>query len=122
MLHALELLDRGRLYLLQNNLGLAKEDILAARDILVVIQETAAVDQQESLEDWIGRLEDIADSLPETPRLASIDLETVWNLMISASSQTWSAGTLTPLNLTPETTPEASETPELTATVTPTPQ
>jgi hypothetical protein len=122
MLHVLELLDRGRLYLLQNNLGLAEEDVLTARDILAVIQETANTDQQPNLEDWIGRLESIADSLPASPRLASIDLETVWNLMISESSQAWSAGTLTPLNLSTEATPEASETPELTPTATPTPK
>lgn len=118
LLHALELLDRGRLYLLQNNLGLAEEDILAAREILLVIEEAASSeDQQERLAAWIDRLEGVADALPQTPRMASIDLEIVWNRMVTGLDGE-GAGEMIPLDFPSETQPE-TVTPEPTPSETP---
>lgn len=102
LLHALELLDRSRLYLLQNNLGLASQDILLARELLLLIYEDAPQDQQVLLVDWIDRLEGVAGLLPRSPGLASTDLEMVWNRMILGLDAAEIDATLTPLNLLPE--------------------
>ncbi len=112
LLHALELLDRARLYLLQNNLGLAGQDILLAREVLFLIYEDAPLDKQSLLADWMGRLEAVGALLPKSPGLASVDLEIVWNRMILGLDAAEIDATFTPLNLLPDPVQEnASPTP-----------
>ena len=46
-LHAMELLNRARLYLIQSNLGLAEQDVEFARQVLLRLYADAPVYQQE---------------------------------------------------------------------------
>ncbi|MCJ7624748.1 MAG: hypothetical protein MUO76_14700 [Anaerolineaceae bacterium] len=81
VLHAMELLNRSRLYLIQNNLGFAEQDLQFARDVLLQLYADAPVFQQEVVTGWIQRLDMVIANLPELPVLASNDLEIVWQMM-----------------------------------------
>ena len=126
---AMELLTRGRLLLVANNLGLAQKDLQAATDILSELQAGLPDDQKGNLTEIIDRLTKASNNLPRRPILASDDLEVAWQLLlIGLPDQTQTATpevTGTPAGLAGETTatPEATGTaiPGITATPTPTP-
>ncbi len=126
---AMELLTRGRLLLVANNLGLAQKDLQAATDILSELQAGLPDDQKGNLTEIIDRLTKASNNLPGRPILASDDLEVAWQLLlIGLPDQTQTATpevTDTPAGLAGETTttPEATgtTTPGITATPTPTP-
>jgi hypothetical protein len=112
LLKAMELLTRSRLFLVQNNLGLAEDDVQSARDILAELQVPDY--QVEALKEMIDQLDLALDKLPDTPILAAQDLEIAWQLLKTGlpSEPTGGLGTGTPtvivqdnLTLTPESTP-----------------
>ncbi|MEW6178872.1 MAG: hypothetical protein AB1522_02980 [Chloroflexota bacterium] len=76
------LIQRARLYLNEANLGLAREEIRAARLLLVELQATANENQQAELAAWLGRIDSALANLPERPVLAASDLEAVENLIL----------------------------------------
>lgn len=78
---AMEHLTRSRLFLAQNNLGIAEADILASRTILVNLQATLTENQAIALEEVIERLDSALDNLPQSPVLAAEDLEIAWQLL-----------------------------------------
>lgn len=122
LLHALELIDRSRLYMLQNNLGLAEQDVLLAKEILLTLQEKAPLNQQTKLEDWIDRLESVANDLPQSPRVAAIDLDIIWDMMILGLDEDWIETTITPLDLPQAGATEEASAVEPTPSQTPTPE
>ncbi len=77
VLRAMELMSRARLSLYQANYGLAREDVVAARDVLADI-ETA----DETVADAIDRLEVTIAALPDRPVAAAADLDIAWQLIL----------------------------------------
>ena len=80
LVKAMELVTRSRLFLVQNNLGTAEQDIIAARDLLAALAVPSY--QAEALASIIAHLEAASNSLPETPVLASEELEIAWQLLV----------------------------------------
>lgn len=128
---AMEILTRSRLYLVQNNFGLAKDEIRAARHLLASL---AVPDyQQAALAAIIERLDLASANLPDSPILAAEDLEIAWQLLrgglpqaanltataaVTADSSLQNETTPTP---TPSIEPTPQSSPEATPTPTPTP-
>lgn len=82
MTRALEMLGRARLYLVQSNFGLAKQDVQNARDLLTQLQSET---QAEPLAQVISRLDLTLGNLPAFPVVASADLEIAWQLLITGA-------------------------------------
>lgn len=81
VMKAMQLLNRGRLLMLQSNWGLAEADVAEARRALVELQAEAPAYQQETIARWIQRLDLVLASLPESPVLAADDLEIAWRML-----------------------------------------
>lgn len=95
------LLTRARLWMEEDNLGLAAEDIAAALDILEALEgQTDAMD--ESLQDILPRLENALDDVRRYPRVAANELEIAWKLLIDLAG---------PQSILVETEPAPSPTP-----------
>jgi hypothetical protein len=119
---AVELLSRGRLYLSQSNFGLARQDVLSARELLVDLQSLAPSDQIGPLRAVIARLDLALGNLPGYPVIAADDLEIGWQVLIDGLPANAEA-LATPLGVFPTPAPTATETPlpPPTPTSTPTP-
>lgn len=130
----LQHINRSRLFLIQNNYGLAKTDLQQGRYILSTMLENATKEQQDRILLWSARLDLAISHLPDNPVLAGEDLEIIWTMMSNGFStppnenQTISGvdginqGTETPQadnTVTPDIT--LTLTPALTLTPTPTP-
>ena len=114
---ALELLSRSRLYLSQNNFGMARNDISAARDLLFPLLETTNPQQIEGLRVVIDRLDMALANLPAYPVVAVYDVDTAWQLLVDGLPAV-PVPVVTPLvttQVSPSVTPDAF-------TVTPPPQ
>jgi chromosome segregation ATPase len=118
LVKAMELLTRSRLFLVENNLGLAEDDIRTARDLLdaMVVPDY----QQATLDEIILRLDMALGNLPESPILAAEDLEIAWQLLKVGLPDETAANTAGDVTLTPEAT-AMEETSESTPTPTPSP-
>jgi chaperonin cofactor prefoldin len=125
---AMELLTRSRLYILENNLGLAKDDLRAARDLLASMKVAAS--QAKAQEEIVKRLDLALGNLPASPVLAAEDVEIAWQLLfkglpgeplIPTSSYIVPTPTVTPTSSAAQETPQPSSTPKETPTLTPTP-
>ncbi len=79
LVKAMELLTRSRFSLVQNNYGLAKQDIEAAMQILSALEVPEF--QLETLDKIIGHLEDASQNLPDAPVIAAEALELAWQLL-----------------------------------------
>jgi len=113
---SIELLSRARLYLSQSNFGLAKQDVQAARDLLVALQTYIPAEKTAALQGVITRLDLALGNLPAFPVVAVDDVDIAWQLLVNGLPDL-SKETPTPESLT-ETAPlEPGATP--TATVTP---
>jgi chaperonin cofactor prefoldin len=105
---AMELLTRGRLLLVANNLGLAQQDLQSAGDLLNELQASLPDDQQEDLAEIIDRLDKASSNLPQRPLLASDDLEIAWRLLLLGlpdQVQNTTAGDTLEVSVTPTPTP-----------------
>ena len=107
----IELLSRSRLYLYESNFGLARQDVQAARDLLLKLQDDMPADKIANLQGVIPRLDLALGNLPNFPVIAADDVDIAWQLLVYGLS-----------NLpTPTFTPEpVTETPAPTEEVTPT--
>jgi hypothetical protein len=124
LVKAMELLTRSRLFLVENNLGLAADDIQAARGILADLQVPSY--QAETLAEVIQRLDVALGNLPAAPILAAEDLEIAWQLLtrgLPGEPPIATPSEVAPATSTPEVTaqPGPSPTPTPTLTATPTP-
>ncbi|HLC02896.1 MAG TPA: helix-hairpin-helix domain-containing protein [Anaerolineales bacterium] len=79
---AIELLSRSRLYLSQSNFGLARQDVLSARELLTDLQDVAPDDEVGALRAVIARLDLTLGNLPGYPVIAANDLEIAWQVLI----------------------------------------
>lgn len=78
---AMELLTRSRLFLVQDNLGLAQNDIQAAHTLLTDLQTRVPDYQVGTLQDILDGLEAALENLPDRPILAAENLEVAWQLL-----------------------------------------
>jgi chaperonin cofactor prefoldin len=136
LVKAMEYLTRARISLIANNAGSAQSDVQAAKDQLTALVSLVPDYQTSALQAIINRLDLSLGNLPDSPVLASDDLEIAWQLLqkglpeeagltpapTGAGSQTPAASLSGPsgqASSTPTPTPVAS--PGLTTTRTPTP-
>ena len=122
----LQHINRSRLFLIQNNYGLAKTDLQQGRYILSTMLENATKEQQDMILLWSARLDLAISHLPDNPVLAGEDLEIIWSMMSNGFSPppgenqvASGAGDIIQETGTPQA--DTTVTPELTLTPTPTP-
>jgi len=82
VLKVTSLLNRSRLYMVQNNLGLARDQVVMARGLLDGLLEEASDLQRPVLTAWIGRLDSALSNLPNSPVIAGDELEIAWKLIL----------------------------------------
>jgi hypothetical protein len=115
LVKAMELLTHSRVYLVEDNLGLAQQDVRAARLLLAKMGGDVPAYQVEALSAIITRLDAVLGNLPTRPTLAAEDLEAAWQLLRdglpgeATPQPTPTSGTATPAALhgigTPTPTP-----------------
>lgn len=81
LLRAMGMLSRARLFLMQNNLGLAQLDIEAARATLAALRPDLDEPETQALEAILLRLDLALDHLYTAPVLVVDDLEVAWQLL-----------------------------------------
>ncbi len=120
VLKSMELITRSRLFLGQNNLGLAQQDIQAAYDLLGELQNQVPPYQTGAVSAVVQRLKLSLGNLPDAPVLAADDLEIAWQLLVrglpSQTPEAVSAGGSNQF-ATPTTTTSITST--ITLTITP---
>lgn len=107
LMKILVLLSRSNQFLLHNNYGLAEDQLVAAQQILL--------DMEEDLNDWqhlqafelLSALESAIANLPDQPAVASVQLELAWQLTIRGFQALPSQA----LQETPTPTPGGTSTP-----------
>jgi hypothetical protein len=119
ILKAMELLSRSRLNLIQNNAGLARQDIEAARQLLFRLREEVPEDHKQIVTLWVQRLELALANLKDAPVVAATDLEIAWSLLGAGFSPPMQLETLPTLE---PVTPEATEVSATPSSATPTPK
>ena len=77
VLKAMELMSRARLSLYQANYGLAREDVVAAREVLANLEVA-----DETVAGAIDRLDVTITALPDRPVAAAADLDIAWQLIL----------------------------------------
>jgi uncharacterized coiled-coil protein SlyX len=80
---AMELLTRARLWLIQDNLGLAAEDLAAAGSILQTVADGAPQAEAIGYQAVIQRVDSALDVIRISPVVAADDLEIAWKLLIA---------------------------------------
>ena len=83
ILQAMDLLSRGRLYLIQNNYGSAEQEINNAVQILTLLYSKAPVQHKATINMWVERLNTCNEYLPANPVLAAEELESVWKMLVT---------------------------------------
>jgi hypothetical protein len=85
MIQAMTLLCKAHLWLAEDNLGLAAEEIIAARDILTFIPESDSVEEDALMDQIIDRLSLALADVRTIPIVAADELEIAWKLMLEAT-------------------------------------
>jgi septal ring factor EnvC (AmiA/AmiB activator) len=117
LVKAMELLTRSRVYLVEDNLGLAQQDVSAARLLLAKMGGDVPSYQVKPLAAIIARLDAALGNLPSRPILAAEDLEVAWQLLRdglpgeATPQPTPTTGTVTPAALSVTETPTPTPTP-----------
>lgn len=115
-LKAMNLLTRAEVNLAQNNFGLAKNDVMAARDVLLAMHGSLPEDEKANVTAWIARLDLALANLPAFPLIAANDLEAAYQMLalgvlpppptpgpITATPTPWITPTPSPTIYTPPT-------------------
>lgn len=113
---AAQYLSRARLYLAQSNFGLAREDVLAARNLLSELQTKDADFKPEAVKAVIARLDLALGNLPAFPVIAAGDVDIALQLLLSGLPE---GAAFFPATVTSTPAPAETPTPEATATATP---
>jgi hypothetical protein len=110
--------NRSRLFLVQDNYGLAKQELNLADDLLNTLLLSATEEQKDEVLLWGARLNLAISHLPDNPILANDDLEILWTMMANGFSN---PEDIEMPESTVETTTSSTLQPSTTATVTATP-
>lgn len=111
LLKVMELVTRVRVSIGQENIGLAKDDLQTAQDLLVSLTSELPAFQAQYLSDIAQRLALAAENLDRATNLVDEDLEVAWQLLLQKLPQEQ----LETIDLTPTIVPTEG------ADVTPTP-
>lgn len=121
---AMELLSRARLYLTQSNLGLARQDLQAARNVLNSMPADAPELAGVTPQALASRLDQALAKLPLYPVLALNELDGVWETLVVGLPPGGSMAGSTPAacsgGVCPSPTPTATPYPTPTASPQPT--
>ena len=79
-------INRSRLFLVQDNYGLAKQELNLAGDLLNTLLLSTTGQQKEEVQLWDARLNLAISHLPDNPILANDDLEILWTMMANGFS------------------------------------
>lgn len=109
---ALHYLSRARLYLSQDNNGLARADVLTARNLLYTLLPNAPVEQTYAMNETINNLDKALANLPAYPAVAVYYLDTAWQYLVDDLSAT--APTVLPPTAAPTEPPATTEPPAAT--------
>lgn len=82
LLQVMQYFTRGRLYLIQNNLGLARADLQSARDRLAEMKSALPEEQQSAAAFAVQQMDLALSNLPGYPVLAAGQLDVVWDLLL----------------------------------------
>jgi hypothetical protein len=107
-------INRSRLFLLENNLGLAQDELMLAQEMLATLIDITTPAQEEEFLLWEARLDLAISHLPDNPILANDDLEILWTMMANGFNGTNETRSLD----ASEETDEVEEEQEATATET----
>ncbi len=113
--------NRSRLFLLQDNYGLAKQELELADAMLNSLLAQVDENKAEEVAIWQSRLALAMSHLPDNPILASDDLEILWSLMANEYTTTDTINQELSATQVIET-PTVEPTTTATVTVTPTPK
>ena len=109
LMRIIALLSRANQYFLHDNYGLAEDQLLAAQQILVEIENSLYRGQREQALELISLIEEAAADLPGQPQTAGLKLELAWQLAIEgfkALPEQNDPGTPTPMS---EVTPTPTQ-------------
>jgi len=87
LFRAWEMVYRARLRLLEQNFGLATDDVAVARALVGALATNSSEDGNEALLAVQERLELAATNLPDDPNSAERDLESAWEMLDSILSE-----------------------------------
>ena len=85
LIRAMTLLTKARLWLVQDNLGLAAEEIAVARDLLDEVIGTERDGEDEVLVQIVERLDFALMDIRTTPIVAADELEIAWKLLVEVT-------------------------------------
>ncbi len=108
MIQAMTLLCKAHLWLDEDNLGLAAEEIIAARDILTFIPESDSVEEDALMDQIIDRLSLALADVRTIPIVAADELEIAWKLMLEATELEISTPDFDVDEKSPKETPDES--------------
>jgi uncharacterized phage infection (PIP) family protein YhgE len=83
LIRVMELVTRARMWIIQDNLGKATDDLTSAKEALETLDATSEIG---SLVPIIERLDQILFEISLSPVIAADDLEIVWELLILATA------------------------------------
>lgn len=87
LVRVMELLTRARLWLTQNNFGLAIEEVQTAKLALEGLADVTAEEDLEDLQQIVDSLDQVLRALPNNPVIAADNLEISWNLLLTATER-----------------------------------
>ena len=87
LLKTMQQINRSRLFILQSNFGIAKQEIELAMQFMGEMMPFASPEQQDNILLWQTRLEMIGSYLPNQPALANEDMEILWQRMAEGFAQ-----------------------------------
>lgn len=96
---ALHYLSRARLYLSQDNNGMARADVLSARNLLYSISANTPTDKVYAMNEVINNLDLALANLPAYPAVAVYYVDVAWQYLVDDLSAT--APTVVPLDTVP---------------------
>ncbi len=111
--------NRSRLFLIQDNYGLAKQELELANKLLNALLLSATEEQENEILLWDARLNLALSHLPDNPILANDDLEILWSMMTNGFTI---PDNIEILESTAENDLNSTSQPSDSATATPTPK
>jgi len=118
LLKIMGLITRIQVSIGQENIGLAKDDLATAQDILTGLRAEVTTDQASYLDDIAQRLELATENLSKSPDLVVDDLEVAWQLLVQGLPEEPIEGD----EAVPTPAQETGEEGEVEETPTPTPE